>query len=113
MLMCDMKIFFLFVAIFVAFLGQIQTQTAKHQTSISETNLEWSKSVLRGEHQKDVEGAAFSPDGKWLASADNGGKIVLWNLQTNKPEYIFTGKNFTEAVFDPKGILLAAGGFDP
>lgn len=91
---------------------QIRAQTTNNQTDVSKTNSQWSRFTLRGEHEKDVEGVAFNPNGKWLASADNGGKVVLWNLKTQQQEYVFTGKNFSEVAFDPKGILITAAGFD-
>ncbi len=72
----------------------------------------WAAEVLRAEHEKDVEGVAFSPDGRLLASADNGGKIVLWNLSQRRPIRVFTGANFTEVAFSPDGRLLVGAGFD-
>jgi WD40 repeat protein len=106
------KSILLIVIILFVSLWQIHTQTTNNQTKVSKTNFVHSKFVLRSEHEKDVEGVAFNPNSKWLASADNGGKIVLWNLKTQKQEYVFTGKNFSEVAFDPKGILMAAAGFD-
>jgi WD40 repeat protein len=106
------KSILLIVIILFSCLWQIYTQTTNKQTNNTKTDSQWIKSVLRNEHEKDVEGVAFSADGKWLASADNGGKIILRNLKNQKQEYVFTGKNFSEVAFDPKGILLAGGGFD-
>jgi len=35
--------------------------------------------VLSGSSEKDVEGVAFSSDGLMLGTADNGGRVVLWD----------------------------------
>ncbi|MDQ3064339.1 MAG: hypothetical protein M3R14_15975, partial [Acidobacteriota bacterium] len=98
--------------ILMACAWQNHGQTTNNQTDVSKSNSQWSRFTLRGEHENDVEGIAFNPNGKWLASADNSGKVILWNLKTQKQEYVFTGKNFSEVAFDPKGILMAAAGFD-
>lgn len=34
-----------------------------------------------GAHDKHVRGTHMSPDGRWLASLDSGGRCVLWDLQ--------------------------------
>ena len=73
----------------------------------------WTAQVLRSrDHEKDVEGVAFSREGRFLASADNGGKIVLWNLKRRRPQRIFKGENFTEVAFSPDAKLLVGAGFD-
>ena len=65
-----------------------------------------------GGHRAQIEGVAFSSNGLWLASADNGGRIVLWDIHSRRAIRAFLGKNFTEVAFTPDSKLLAAAGFD-
>ncbi len=68
--------------------------------------------VLEGGHAAQVEGVAFSRDGRWLASADNGGRVVLWDVSTRRPLRSFEGRNFTEVAFTPDAKLPVAAGDD-
>jgi WD40 repeat protein len=36
-------------------------------------------------HSDQVECATFSPDGKWLASGDSSGVIILWRVEDGQP----------------------------
>jgi WD40 repeat protein/serine/threonine protein kinase len=70
-----------------------------------------------GTHQERVFGVAFSPDGKWLASADAnesgdsvGSKVLLWDFQTRKPLLPpLTEDAAGSVVFSPDGRLIAFG----
>lgn len=68
--------------------------------------------VLRGPHAGEIEGVAFSRDGSRLATADNSGTVVVWELRTRAPVLTLRGRNFTEVAFTPDAALLAAAGFD-
>ncbi len=35
-------------------------------------------------HSGDVESLSFSPDGRFLASADEDGKLIIWSTEVNK-----------------------------
>src|SRR5262249_1488256 len=65
-----------------------------------------------------LAGAAFSRDGKWLATAaghlDRFGEVKLWDLATGKEERSFNGhKDLVLSVaFAPDGQTLASGGWD-
>jgi WD40 repeat protein len=43
------------------------------------------------EHRKGVEAVAFSPDGKWLASAGADRTVVVWNTASRQPERTMEG----------------------
>jgi WD40 repeat protein/tetratricopeptide (TPR) repeat protein len=61
-----------------------------------------------------VEDVAFSPDGKTLALASNGGTVQLWDVSTGKLLETLKGHSSGVAavVFSPDGRTLASGGGD-
>ena len=58
-------------------------------------------------HTGRIWSVAFSPDGKYLASASTH-ELLLWDLERNEAQPLCGGAaNFTDVAFDPKGDYLA------
>src|SRR5439155_23672800 len=62
-----------------------------------------------GGHRAQIEGVAFSSNVLWLASGDNGGTIMRWDIRTPRARSAVGGKNFSEGTFTPDSKRLAAG----
>ncbi len=56
--------------------------------------------------------AAFSPDGRHLATGDHEGRLLLWDLRRGKLVWMFDegqGQGVRSLAFSPQGDLLAVG----
>jgi WD40 repeat protein len=66
-------------------------------------------------HEGGVNGVAFSPGGKLLASASDDGTIRLWNVATHQqilPWMTGHTDRITSIAFSPDGTMLASGSYD-
>jgi WD40 repeat protein len=65
-------------------------------------------------HEEPVLALAFSPEGKWLATAGGDHRLRLWDLETLQAEVVLP--HHTDAVhavaWSPDGTRLASGGSD-
>jgi len=69
----------------------------------------WSCATLKGDAGA-ILCVAFSPDGKSIASADDG-TIRTWNATTGKSKLVSRGRALSVA-FSPDSKFLAAGFYD-
>ena len=80
----------------------------------TEISIEGPSSTLPSE--LGVNGVAFSPDGKLLASAEADGAVRLWNPATRQPIFpplvAYTPFGVSAVAFSPDGKLLASAYFD-
>jgi len=62
-------------------------------------------------HGGSVNSAAFSPDGKRLASGGDGQRVKLWDVKTGRLRATLKAYHRIESVvFSPDSKTLAAGG---
>jgi WD40 repeat protein len=65
-------------------------------------------------HTDVVSSAAFSPDGKTLASGTHDTTVKLWDVATGKEKATLNGHtgDVTSVAFSPDGKTLASGSMD-
>lgn len=87
--------------------------TPKAQTSSRSTPVR-PRLIHQLRHSDPVETLAFSPDGKFLATAGRNKLVHLWDMAGGKIHRSFAGHTgaVQTVAFSPDGALLASGGMD-
>jgi len=70
--------------------------------------------VLEG-HRGPLSVLSYSPDGKWLASADHNREIIVWNTGTNKIHiqgWVFHTARVNSLAWSPDSLHLVSGSLD-
>jgi WD40 repeat protein/serine/threonine protein kinase len=75
---------------------------------------EWDAQRLSDGHTAAVRQAAFSPDGRWLVSAGEDAKVIVWDFAARMPVATLTDhtKTVTSVDFSPDGKWFATGSED-
>ena len=70
--------------------------------------------LITGGHTGRVYAAAYSPDGKTIATVSRDKTVRLWDVQTGKNRKILKGHTtvFNSVAYSPEGDTLATGGID-
>ena len=70
--------------------------------------------VVQSSHEASVMGAAYSPDGRFLASGGYDNTVKLWNVENGKVIRNFRGHTgiVTDVAFGPDGRLILSAGDD-
>jgi WD40 repeat protein len=70
--------------------------------------------VLSADHQGDVEAVSWSPDGRWLATGSDDGKVRIWDTLTGQERRRFEGHTgiVWSLSWSPDGRRLASGSDD-
>lgn len=75
----------------------------------------WNPSAQLAGHRERIEAVAFSPDGRWLYSCDEGGQLLWWqhrgeHWQRQSDQRAHIGAIYALAVSEDGALLATAGG---
>lgn len=68
--------------------------------------------IINTDHDSLIKGVAFSADGRFAASADYDGVLIVWDAASRTELWRGELRSFNSVAFSPDGILVATGGGD-
>ncbi|MDH5648784.1 MAG: serine/threonine protein kinase [Gammaproteobacteria bacterium] len=86
--------------------------SASEDKSVIVWDLKQKSIIYQLQYDHNVTAAAFSPNGRWLATGDSSGEVKYWAMSNGAPLANFTAhdKEITSVLYSPDGKWLATAG---
>jgi WD40 repeat protein len=94
--------------------GKLAMMPGENGNDIVVQNLETEQKITLDGHRKNINCIAFSQDGRFAISGDEGGEIRCWNVESGKNLNILIGHSdrVSSVAFHPDGLHLLSGSWD-